>query len=85
MIAGPAESRGQSVQILNGSMTQSINYTITYVLLPQNAGNVTIGAAEIAVETVRRYKVETGSKIKVVFNVFKDLDKELYEKQLHTR
>ena len=33
-------------------------------------------AAEIAVETVRRYKVETGSKIKVVFNVFKDLDKD---------
>lgn len=50
VIAGPAESRGQSVQILNGSMTQSINYTITYVLLPQNAGNVTIGAAEIAVD-----------------------------------
>lgn len=50
VIAGPVESRGQSVQILNGSMTQSINYTITYVLLPQNAGNVTIGAAEIAVD-----------------------------------
>ena len=37
-------------------------------------------AAEIAVETVRRYKVETGSKIKVVFNVFKDLDKTIYER-----
>ena len=39
-------------------------------------------AAEIAVETVRRYKVETGSKIKVVFNVFKDLDKTIYERLL---
>ena len=50
VIAGPAESRGQSVQIVGGTMTKSINYTITYVLLPQSAGNVTIGAAEIAVD-----------------------------------
>lgn len=39
-------------------------------------------AAEIAVETVRRYKAETGSKIKVVFNVFKDTDKEIYGRLL---
>ncbi len=39
-------------------------------------------AAEIAVETVQRYKAETGSKIKVVFNVFKDTDKEIYERLL---
>ena len=50
VIAGPAESRGQSVQIVGSTMTKSINYTITYVLLPQSAGNVTIGAAEIAVD-----------------------------------
>ena len=36
-------------------------------------------AAEIAVETVRQYKAETGSGIKVIFNVFKDLDREIYE------
>ena len=36
-------------------------------------------AAEIAVETVRRYKAETGSKMKVIFNVFKDTDREIYE------
>jgi len=35
VIAGPAESSGQSIQIVNGAMTKSINYTITYVLLPQ--------------------------------------------------
>ena len=39
-------------------------------------------AAEIAVETVKRYKQETGSGIKVIFNVFKDLDKEIYQELL---
>ena len=39
-------------------------------------------AAEIAVETVRRYKAETGSKMKVIFNVFKDIDKEIYGRLL---
>lgn len=39
-------------------------------------------AAEIAVETVRRYKAETGSKMKVIFNVFKDTDREIYERLL---
>ena len=36
-------------------------------------------AAQIAVNTVKKYKEETGSKIKIIFNVFKDLDKEIYE------
>ena len=39
-------------------------------------------AARIAVDTVMLYKAETGSRIKVVFNVFKDKDKEIYEKLL---
>ena len=39
-------------------------------------------AAEIAIETVKRYKAETGSKIKVIFNVFKARDKEIYERLL---
>lgn len=39
-------------------------------------------AAEIAVETVRRYKAETGSEMKVIFNVFKELDLEIYRKLL---
>ena len=33
-------------------------------------------AAEIAVQTVQEYKAETGSKIEVVFNVFKEQDEE---------
>ena len=40
-------------------------------------------AAEIAVDTVRKYKTETGSKIEVVFNVFKERDEEIYRKLLH--
>ena len=50
VIAGPAEAQGQSIQIVNNSMTRVVNYTITYVLVPQGAGNVTVGAAEVTVE-----------------------------------
>lgn len=39
-------------------------------------------AAEIAVDTVRQYQKETGSGMKVIFNVFKDLDREIYEQLL---
>ena len=39
-------------------------------------------AAEIAVETVRKFKAESGSKMKVIFNVFKDLDFEIYGRLL---
>ena len=40
-------------------------------------------AAEIAVDTVQKYKAETGSKIEVVFNVFKECDEAIYRKLLH--
>lgn len=40
-------------------------------------------AAEIAVETVRNWLDETGSQMKVVFNVFKDIDKDIYDKLLN--
>lgn len=39
-------------------------------------------AAEIAVQTVENYKVETGSKIEVIFNVFKELDEQIYRSLL---
>jgi O-acetyl-ADP-ribose deacetylase (regulator of RNase III) len=39
-------------------------------------------AAQIAVQTVTDYKRETKSKIKVVFNVFKEIDREIYEELL---
>ena len=39
-------------------------------------------AVEIAVETVRRYKAESNSAMKVIFNVFKDTDREIYRRLL---
>lgn len=39
-------------------------------------------AAEIAVETVKKYLDETGSQIKVMFNVFKDIDFLFYKNLL---
>lgn len=42
-------------------------------------------AAEIAVQTVMEFKKATGSKIEVVFNVFKEYDYEIYKELLKTR
>ena len=55
VLAGPAVSTGSSIQIINGTMSKSMNCTYTYVLLPKSAGNYTIGVAEVVVdgETVR--------------------------------
>ena len=39
-------------------------------------------AAEIAVQTVRQYKAASGSRMKVIFNVFKDQDREIYAQLL---
>ena len=39
-------------------------------------------AAELAVQTVKQYKERTNSKIKVIFNVFKDEDEQIYEQLL---
>ena len=39
-------------------------------------------AAELAVQTVRQYRVETGSDIHVIFNVFKDIDDYIYRELL---
>ena len=39
-------------------------------------------AAQIAIDTVRTYLKETNSKIQVVFNVFKDIDYDIYDKLL---
>lgn len=52
VLAGPATSQGSSISIVNGSMTKSINYSITYVLLPQRSGELRIGEAEVAVDGV---------------------------------
>lgn len=39
-------------------------------------------AAEIAVKTVKKYKEDTKSLIKVIFNVFKEEDLEIYHEIL---
>lgn len=39
-------------------------------------------AARIAVQTVRKYKMETDSEMKVVFNVFKEEDEQIYRELL---
>ena len=39
-------------------------------------------AAQIAIETVKRYKEETQSEIEVIFNVFKKLDYNIYKRLL---
>lgn len=39
-------------------------------------------AAQIAVQTVKTYKDKTNSKIKVIFNVFRDEDEQIYRKLL---
>ena len=39
-------------------------------------------AAEIAVSSVREYKQRTGSRMKIIFNVFKDEDRRIYESLL---
>lgn len=39
-------------------------------------------AAEIAVRTVKKYKEKTGSRIEVIFNVFKEQDEKIYRKLL---
>lgn len=50
VLAGPVVAQGHSIQIINGSMSKNVNYTITYVLLPQGSGNFSIGAASVAVD-----------------------------------
>ncbi len=42
----------------------------------------TLLAAQIAVQTVRNYRKEHGSGIEVIFNVWKDIDYEIYRELL---
>ncbi len=42
-------------------------------------------AAEVAIETVKKYIAHTGSSINVIFNVFKDEDLQIYHSLLETK
>ena len=50
VVAGPSVSQGTSVSIVNGSMSKTVSYAITYILIPQSAGTFTIGSATIDVD-----------------------------------
>ncbi len=39
-------------------------------------------AAQIAVQTVKDYKTQTGSTMEVIFNVFKEIDEQIYRRLL---
>ena len=62
VLAGPSVSHGSSMQIINGSMTKSFSYTISYVLQASKAGQLTIGVATIEVDgksyTTRKTPIE---------------------------
>ena len=50
ILSGPNQSSGKSVSIINGSMTTTTNYAITYVLSPKKVGTFTISPARLPVE-----------------------------------
>ena len=53
ILAGPTTSTGFEFQSINGVTSQKKTCTITYVVVAQSAGNITIGPASIAVDGKR--------------------------------
>ena len=47
VLAGPTESTSSQFTYVNGKSSRTSTYTITYVLVAQNEGNITIGSARI--------------------------------------
>ena len=47
VLAGPTESTSSQFTYVNGKSSRTSTYTITYVVVAQSAGNITIGAAHI--------------------------------------
>ncbi len=45
VIAGPSTSQSKNVSYINGKLTQFAQYTYTYVVVAESAGNTSIGAA----------------------------------------
>lgn len=50
VLAGPSVSHGSSMQIINGSMSKSYSYTISYVLQSTKVGEIVVGVATIGVD-----------------------------------
>ena len=47
VLAGPSQSTATNFQYINGKSSRTSTFTITYVVMAQNPGNITIGAAHI--------------------------------------
>ena len=50
VLAGPTTATGRSFQSINGVSSSKTTFTITYVVMGQTAGNITIDSAEVAVK-----------------------------------
>jgi hypothetical protein len=50
VLSGPAQSSNSSIQIINGSMTQSVNYSFTYFVQADKEGSYSIEPASITVQ-----------------------------------
>lgn len=47
ILAGPTQSTGSQLYIVNGVRTQTSTYTLTYAVIANTAGSITIGSAKI--------------------------------------
>lgn len=56
-LAGPVFSTGRYFEAVNGSMTASVKVTVSYMLVCNEPGNVTIGSAEVVVDE-RTYRTK---------------------------
>lgn len=50
VLMGPSQGSNSSISVINGRVTQSVNYSYTFVLQPQKAGTFTIPPASITVD-----------------------------------
>ena len=57
VLAGPTTATGRSFQSINGVSSSKTTFTITYVVMGQTAGNITIDSAEVAVKG-KKYKTK---------------------------
>ncbi|MHC1708014.1 MAG: BatD family protein [Bacteroidales bacterium] len=64
VLSGPNQSSSSSVQFINGSMTQSVSFTFTYILQADKEGEYEVGSASINIQG-KNYKTQP-AKIKVV-------------------
>ncbi len=57
VLAGPTQSSGRSMSIINGQMTQSVNYSYSYYLVGSKAGIFSLPVAEVKVDG-KSYKTQ---------------------------